>query len=185
MTQERSNGMTQKNRIRAVLGICVISAVAFITALSQLSVFPYLKISGCIPDVLCAFLICSSVMYEGKVSCILALVGGFILQASGCGGVSYYPLLYLAAVCFVPMLYRRIFKNGFVALGVGGLCIFTVEALIITVAQSLNGARLGYSLTHTFIPFVLYSMVCLVLSYLYCRLHRLIFGARRIADIED
>lgn len=177
--------MTQKNRIRSVFGVCVISAAAFVTALSQLSVFPYLKISGCIPDALCAFLICASVMYEGRIACILALAGGFILQASGCGGVSYYPLLYLAAVCFVPTLYRRIFKNGFVAVSVGGLCVFTVEAVIITVMEALNSARLGYSVIHMFIPFVLYSMGCLVLSYLYCRLHGLIFGARRITDIED
>lgn len=176
--------MARRNKIRTITGVCVISAAVFITCMLQMSVLPYLKISGCIPNAVCAFLICMSVAYEGKVACVCAVAAGFILQASGSGGVSYYPLLCLAAACASPLLHRRVFRNTLVAALVSGLCVFITEGVILTLIAAANGCGVWYALSHTFIPFVLYSMICILPGYLYCRLHNAIFGARRITDIE-
>lgn len=154
-------------------------------ALLQVCVFPYLRFFGCIPDVTAACLLCLALFENEKTVCVLAVGAGVVLHSLGTWGVSYYPLLFLTAVCLCMVLSNVFFKNGFLSVMTAAVCTFVAEGILTTVFLMSDGASYADAFTGAFLPQLAYSLVCTAAIYPLCKLHSFLFGVRRISDYYD
>ena len=154
-------------------------------ALLQVSVFPYMRFFGCIPDITAACLLCLSLFENEKTVCVLAVCSGFVLHSLGTWGVSYYPLLFLAAVCLCMVLSSVFFKNAFLSVMTAASFTFVAEGVLTTVFLMSDGASYTDAFVGAFLPQLAYSLVCTVAIYPLCKLHGFVFGVRRRSDYYD
>lgn len=177
--------MYGKNTAKTVARTVLSCLGVLVCALLQVSVFPYLRFFGCIPDVTAACLLCLTLFENEKTVCVLAVCSGVILHSLGTWGVSYYPLLYLLAVCLCMVLSNVFFKNGFLSVMTAAACTFIVEGVLTTVLLMSDGASYADSFVGAFLPQLVYSLVCTAAIYPLCRLHGFVFGVRRISDYYE
>ena len=177
--------MYGKNTARTVART-VLSCLGVLTcALLQVSVFPYLRFFGCIPDITAACLICLALFENEKTVCVLSVCAGVVLHSIGTRGVSYYPLLYLAAVCVCMVLSNVFFKNRFLSVMTAALITFIAEGVLTSIFLMSDGASYADTFTGAVLPQLVYSLVCTAAVYPICRLHGSVFGIRRKADYYE
>lgn len=181
MILKKGIGMIGTVRIKSVIRVCISSIAVFVTAMLQMCVFPYFRVFGCIPDALGALLICLALFEDERVSCILAVCGGFILQAAGTGGVSYYPLFYLIAVSVTMAISYGVFESRRISAVTSGAVCFIAEGLISCI---MAGGTFAQAFIYTFAPQLLYSLACMIPAYGFCKLHGALFGTRRKINFE-
>lgn len=171
----------ERKRIKSVVRVTVSSCAVFVAAMLQVCVFPYFRIFGCVPDALGALLICIALFEDERVTCILAVCGGFLLQCIGTSGVSYYPLFYLLAVSVTLFISYAIFESRRISALLAGVMAFILEGLLSCVMAS--GAFLD-AFVYTFFPQLLYTLACMIPAYLFCTLLGKLFGTRRKINFE-
>ena len=177
--------MYGKNSTKTVLRTVISCLAVFVCTQLQVCVFPYLRFFGCIPDVTAACLICLTLFENEKTVCVLAVCSGVILHSVGTWGVSYYPLLYLFAVCLCMVLSNVFFKNGFLSVMTAAVCTFAVEGILTSVFLMSDGASYADAFTGAVLPQLAYSLACTAAVYPLCKLHGIVFGIRRKADYYE
>ena len=158
---------------------------AFICVMLQLTVFPYLRFFGCIPDITASYFICLSLFENEKTVCVLAVCAGVVLHSLGTWGISYYPLLFLLAVCLCLVLSNFFFKNGFLSVMCTASCTFVTEGILTAVFLMADGASYTDVFTGAVLPQFAYSLFCTAAVYPFCRLHGAVFGMRRKTDYYE
>ena len=177
--------MYGKNTTKTVFRTVLSCLGVLLCALLQVSVFPYLRFFGCIPDLTASCLLCLSVFENKKTVCVLAVCAGVVLHSIGTWGVSYYPLLYIFAVCLCMVFSNVFFKNVFLSVMTAALCTFIVEGILTTVFLMADGASYADAFMGAFLPQLAYSLVCTAAVYPLCKLHGFVFGVRRKSDYYD
>lgn len=177
--------MYGKNSTKAVIRTVCSSFGVLICAMLQVSVFPYLRFFGCIPDITAACLICLALFENEKTVCILAVCAGVVLHSLGTWGISYYPLLYLLAVTLCLIFSSVFFKNGFLSAMCTAVCVFIAEGILTAVLLLSDGAMYADVFTGAVLPQFAYSLICTAAIYPLCKLHGTVFGIRRKIDYYE
>ncbi len=177
--------MHGKNSTKTVLRTAAACVAVLVCVMLQITVFPYLRFFGCIPDITAACLICLSLFENEKTVCLLAVFSGVVLHSLGTWGISYYPLLYLLAVCLCLILSNFFFKNGFLSVMSTAACTFLAEGILTAVFLMSDGAAYTDAFTGAVLPQFAYSLVCTAVLYPLCRLHGAVFGMRRKTDYYE
>lgn len=176
--------MHGKYEIKGKLRVIICFLAVFFAAMCQMSVFPYLKFFGCIPDITAASVICLAAYENEKTVCVLSVCAGFLLQSLGMEGVSYYPLLFLFAAALCLFFTRDLFHNRFVAVLCTAFCVYTIESIASVIILS-GKASYADIFTAVVLPQFVYSFVCTLAVYPLCKLHGAVFGIKRKSDYYE
>lgn len=171
--------MHGKSSAKAMFRTAMAGIAVLLCVMLQITVFPYLRFFGCIPDITASCLICLSLFEKEKTVCALAVASGVILHCLGTWGISYYPLLYLLAVCLCLILSNFFFKNGFLSVMTAAFCTFIAEGILTAVFLMSDGAAYTDVFVGAVLPQFAYSLFCTAVLYPLCKLHGAVFGMRR------
>ena len=159
----------------AVLRIILTSIYAVVAVIMQCSVFPHLRLFGMIPEFALCAVVCIACFEDEKVSCILAVCAGFLLDTMGGGTFTLSPLLFLIAAALSVFLSKYVFNRSFLSAVISGTAALTVGAVKTSVILIISGAPFLPVLVKTALPQFLYGMILLLPVYLLAALHYRIF----------
>ena len=165
----------QRPGFSTVLRILLTSVYVMAAVIMQCSVFPHLRFFGMIPEFTLCVIVCVSCFEDEKVSCIIAVCAGFLLDTAGGGTFTLSPVLFLLAAGLSILLSKHVFARTFLPAVLSGTAALTVGAAKTALILVISGAPLAPVLLKTALPQFIYGMILLLPVYLLSALHYRIF----------
>ena len=151
------------------------SLYVFIAVIAQCSVFPHLRLFGVIPELTLCAVVCVACYEDERVSCIIAVCAGFLLDTVGGDRFTFSPFLFLLAAALSIVLSKHVFGRKILPALISGAAALTFGALKTAVILALSGAPFGSVIIKTALPQLLYGMILLLPVFLLTSLHYRIF----------
>lgn len=174
----------QRVSFAAVLRVILTSVYAALSVILQCSVFPHLRLFGVIPELTLCAVVCIACYEDERVSCVIAVCAGFLLDTVGGDRFTLSPFLFLLAAALSIVLSRLVFRKKILPALISGAAALTVGALKTAVILAASGAAFGSALVKTTLPQLLYGAVILLPVFLLTALHYRIFRYGRESKLK-
>ncbi len=165
----------QRVSFAAVLRVILTFLYVALSVILQCSVFPYLRLFGVIPEFTLCAIVCVACCEDERVSCILAVCAGFLLDTVGGDKYTLSPFLFLLAAALSIILSKNVFSKKILPALISGVTALTVGALKTTLILVISGAPFIPALIKTALPQFVYGMILLLPVFLLTALHYRIF----------
>lgn len=168
----------RKSNVKAAARVVLTSLYILIAVFLQTGLFPYFTLLGAVPNLVLCAVVCVSIFENERVSCITALLAGFLLDTVG-GGATLSPLLFVLAASCSIFFSRKVLRPGITSAMLSAAAALAADALItaLIIVVTQNGASFPSALLRSSLPGALYSAIVFFPTYLLTRLHYRIFKA--------